>query len=242
MGLLDNIFKSTEGQEDKPAKQVDRNKRNTGACPNCGSVFTPAPKRKKQCAECGEAVYVRTKQNIFASDLLTEEQALAADFYDDLVYQGATLSDFKKMRDKLTEKWGFNPNPYDIVWGVSNELIIRGPDLSGAYDKRREIIQHAKMVTFSQALYQAKRGKDTTSYLNSVANYEIDLHKDGDFGVNEMEVFSKDCCEVCEEFNGKTFPITGLKEKKILPVKGCTRKLSQGDKFSWCTCMFMPVI
>jgi hypothetical protein len=76
--------------------------RNTRACPYCGSLFPKEPKKNTRCKSCGEDVYVRTKQNIFNSDLLTKDDTLAMDFFKGLLELGATEDDYFQAASDLT--------------------------------------------------------------------------------------------------------------------------------------------
>lgn len=241
MGLLDKFFNSN-----KPiaSSHVSKPKvpRNSNSCPNCGAVFDEVPKRKKQCGECGEVLYVRTTQQLFDSDLLTEEQVRASDFYKELMEYGATLEDYHNARKELATKWGFDPKPYDIVWSVSNKLIARGPNLSGAYDKKHELLFHAKMITFSQAKYQAYRGHDPAPYKKTVNEYDIQLAQRDGSRVKKFEILAQGCCNECDKLNKTVFSVDEIKNKNVLPQQVCTNKLEKDHKYSWCMCMYLPVI
>lgn len=242
MSILKKLF-GQNGANQSPkitsTKEVKSSGRNTDACPFCGTVFSPAPKRKKVCPECKNEVFVRTTQEIFDSDLLSKEDTLAADFYSDLMYQGATLEDYKKMEAALQAKWGFKPKSYDIVWGVSNRLITK-PIASDVYDKSTEILQRAKMIGLSQALFQAKRGKDPAGYKQTVNNYDIQMAQRSGLPLKSISIQAHGCCDECEKYNGKEYSPQQLKQTPILPIKTCTNKLNPTDKFAWCICWYSP--
>ncbi len=141
--------------------------RNRDVCPYCGTIFKKPPKRKTKCEKCGEECFIRTTQTIFNSDILTQEDALAADFFKELQYLGATIDDYLKVEAELSQKWGTKPKSYDVVWGVSNRLVIQPPHSENDYDSKSNLLNHAKMVAFAQAMYQAKRGNDPLPYLKN---------------------------------------------------------------------------
>ncbi|MDO8621521.1 MAG: hypothetical protein Q7R31_04565 [Candidatus Levybacteria bacterium] len=145
----------------------NKEKRNRSVCPYCDTIFPKPPKRKTRCEKCGGECFVRTKQTIFNSDLLTEEGALAVDFFKELQYLGATIKDYLKVEAELSKKWGTKPKSYDVVWRVSNRLIMQPGKVENDYDPRTSLLQHAKMVAFAQAMYQAKRGNDPLPYLKN---------------------------------------------------------------------------
>lgn len=244
MGFLDKFIDALKSEDDFNESTTEKKKepKNSIACPYCGSVLNPAPKRKKKCPDCSKTIYVRTTEQLFNSNLLTEEQALASDFFKELINYGASVSDYQRKEEQLQDKWGFKPSPYDVVWSVSNDLIVNGPNLEDVYDKTRETLYFAKSISFSQALYQLRRGNDPTSYLIGVNNYDIDLAKTLGIGIAKMEILGDKCCDNCAKLNGKTFSLEELKSKKILPNKVCTRKLNKDDKHSWCVCMYLTVI
>ncbi len=245
MGLF-NLFKGSNApqkrsvQRAEPEQTVDTKSRNHDACPNCGVIFSPAPKRKKVCPACKQEVFVRTKQQLFNSDLLLEEDALAADFYEQLMFLGATLDDYKKMGAVLAAKWGFKPKSYDVVWGVSNQLVTR-PVGSDVYDKVSAMLYNAKSVGFAQALYQANRGKDPSSYKRSVNNYDVQLAQHSGLPLKGFTIETQGCCNECSKYQGKVYTAEKLKSQPLLPLKDCTSKLKPTDKFSWCLCMYSPI-
>lgn len=217
MGIFDKLLHSSSpgpGQE-PPRSPASRN---NGACPYCGVQLTNPPKRKIACPECKSPIYVRTTQRIFDSNLLTEEQALAADFFKDLEYQGATVEDFNKARNELAKRWNTDPKPYDIVWRVSNGLVVR--------------VQNPGMVTFSQALYQLKRGNDPAPYLR--AKYKSEAGTDD----RKFTIVTNGCCTVCSELEGKVITAKEIATSQPLPNPKCTHKLAKNDKYSWCVCMY----
>lgn len=245
MGLFDKFFNSSSSNDTNPEK-TSKPAPNSNACPSCGAVFAKPPKRKITCPECKTACYVRSKQSLFNSDLLTEEQMLASDFYSELMEYGATVDDYKKMEDVLAQKWGFKPNPYDVVWGVSNHFLnTRGLEVTNQEQAIQDMLHRAKMIAFSQAKYQAKRGKDPSGYLASVANYEkqIQTHywKPVGVDVKEFQIETYNCCDACNKYKGKKYTAEYLKKHDVLPIKECTYKFDKSLKYGWCTCTYQAV-
>lgn len=189
-----------------------KDERNRNKCPYCGAVFDKPPKRKTRCEKCGGDCFIRTTQIIFNSNILTQEDALAADFFKELQYLGATIDDYLKVEAELSQKWGTKPKSYDIVWGLSNRLVGHPPDIENTYDKRSSILQHAKMVTIAQAIYQVKRGNDPYSYLKNARNYDIQIGVNREFPVSHFEIETQRCCKACSKHQGKKY--TGRRARK----------------------------
>lgn len=212
--------------------------RNRNLCPYCGFVFKNPPKRKTKCSKCDEECFVRTKQEIINSDLLTEADALAVDFFDEIQYLGATLDEYRRIEKDLEQKWGQKPNSYDIVWGLSNWLVVHPP--KSETNSPSSLLQHAKMVAFAQALYQLRRGKDPYGYLKAVHDYEIQIGTMDDKS-RLLEVQTNGCCEECSRYQGKQYTASQLKNNPILPIKECTSRIEQ-KKYAWCMCWYSPAV
>ncbi|MFA5933254.1 MAG: hypothetical protein WCV81_03235 [Microgenomates group bacterium] len=207
---------------------------NNNLCPYCGAIFEKLPKRKTKCPKCEGECFVRTTQTIFPSTLLTKEDALAADFFKELEYLGATTKDYTKIEAELSKRWDTKAKSYDVVWGISNWLITQ---LSG---NESTMLHNAKMITFGQALYQANRGKNPNSYLGTVHDYEIQIAKRSGLPLSHFVIEADSCCKECSKYQGKKYTAEELKKDPILPIKECTNKLNSTDKFAWCTCIYSP--
>lgn len=218
----------------------NKDNRNRDACPYCDAIFKKPPKRKTRCEKCDNECFVRTKQAIFNSDLLTQEDTLAADFFRDLQYLGATINDYLENEAELSKKWGTKPKSYDIVWRVSNRLVMHPPGIKNDYDKRSHLLQHAKMIALAQALYQARRGNDPYSYLKSVRNYEIQIGMGRGYAPDYFEIETQNCCKKCIRYQGKKYTVEELEKHPMLPIKDCINKINQESKYSWCTCWYSP--
>lgn len=213
--------------------------RNRDKCPHCGAIFDKPPKRKTKCKKCGEECFIRTTQAIFNSDILTQEDALAADFFKELQYLGATTNDYLKVNAELSQKWGTKAKSYDIVWGISNRLVGHPPNIENTYDKRSSILQHAKMISFAQALYQLRRGHDPCSYLKAVRDYEIQLGMISGLPLVYFEIETNPCCDECTKYQGTKCTVEEIKKNPILPIKNCINKIEQKD-YAWCVCWYSP--
>ena len=99
--------------------------------------------------------------------------------------------------------------------------------------------EDAKMISFSQALYQLRRGNDPYSYLSSVRNYEIQLATRGDISPDYFEVQTNGCCKECTKKQGKRYTEKELTGNPILPNKDCTTRIEQKN-YAWCTCWYSP--
>lgn len=212
--------------------------RNNQACPYCGTVFPKAPRAKTRCKSCGEYVYVRTKQQIFNSDLLTEEDMLAADFFKTLSELGATKEAYFKAAADVSAKFDNAASSYDAVWALSNRMIAEKARTSTSPG---DVLSSSKMITLSQAWYQYRRGHNPAPYLKIVRNYELKelsnilhLFPAGIY----VKVLSRGCCEACKSRLGdKNYELEALLADPLLPVADCTKNL-EARKFSYCTCMY----
>lgn len=212
--------------------------RNDRACPYCGTIFPKAPRAKTRCKSCGGYVYVRTKQQIFNSDLLTEEDMLAADFFKMLTDSGATTEAYFRAAADMTEKFGQAANFYDAVWTLSNRMIAERACTSTSPG---DVLSSSKMITLSQAWYQYRRNRNPAPYLRIVRNYELkelsNILRLFPAGIY-ITVLSKDCCEACRSRLGdKYYELETLLAEPLLPVADCTKNL-EARKFSYCTCMY----
>lgn len=212
--------------------------RNSRACPYCGSIFPKPTKRKTRCEDCRGDVYVRTKQLLFNSDLLTEQDMMVADFFKTLAEYGATEDDYFKASQDMRARFGAAASSYDAVWALSNRLIAEKARTSTSPG---DAISSAKLITLSQAWYQYRRGHNPAPYLNRVRNYELQeirntarLFPEGIL----VKVSVNGCCDTCGSlFGGKTYDLKDLFENPVLPVPGCTKNLEKRN-YSYCTCIY----
>jgi hypothetical protein len=83
-------------------------------CPYCEALLKDIPKKKKKCPACGNYIFVRTKQNLFPSVLLREEDALAVDGFEKLKAYGLTKQDFTSEKNRLLKEKNTVVNSIDI--------------------------------------------------------------------------------------------------------------------------------
>ena len=183
---------------------------------------------------------MRTKQKLFNSNLLTEEDAQSADFFKDLQELGATEKDYQRIEENLRKRWGSKPKSDDVVWGVSNYLIMNPPISADDYNPQISRLQHAKQVSFVQALYLVKKGKDPTACLRDSRNLDVKISQLQDIGITHLVIETNGCCKNCSKYQGEKYSLEQLETSPILPIKGCTHKLSPESKYSWCTCCYSP--
>lgn len=212
--------------------------RNHNSCPNCGVIFDPIPKRKTKCLSCGIEVYIRSNQELFNSDLLTEDQAYTADFFKELENIGVTKDRYTAMKNKLSAKWGFKAKPYDIIWNLSTAEIVE----STKNYRLEEYFRHASMIYMAQANFLENRNKDP--YTPRLLMNESDLER---FDYNKNIVMSvkinlDNCCDECRLITPINSSARHYLSLKLLPYQKCTRKLRSRDKHSWCICYYSPVI
>jgi len=104
-----------------------------------------------------------------------------------------------------------------------------------------DALSSAKLITFSQACYQYRRGRDPAPYLKVVRNYELQEIRNVSRLFPEgllVQVSAHGCCDTCESLRvGKTYQLEALLRDPLLPVPGCTKNLEK-RKYSYCTCMY----
>lgn len=212
------------------------------ACPYCGVVFDKPVKRKKECPECKQVIYVRTTQTLYEHSALTKEQLAHAEFYERLRYDlGATKEDYKNAEAVLKKKWNRSKiNTYDVLWSMYNSLELYQKDIDPEYDKKAvisEVLRKKQWMGFAAATYQARRGKDPKPYIEGAHHSAIQLAKLEEY-VDGLTVQCPSCCDACMKFDKKTFSLEFVEKTPVLPVKICTRQCEDNPKYTYCVCTY----
>lgn len=214
----------------------------SSSCPYCGVVYDKPIKRKKTCRECHKTIHVRTTQDLFPNSALTDEQLNHADLYLSLkntIY--ITMDDYKNTERMLMRKWNMDKiNTYDVLWSIFNSLALFQRHIDKEYDKQQvitEVLRRKQWTGIAAAEYQGRRGHDPSGYLQSANNYAIQAAKLDQYAKG-LTVRCYSCCDACMKFNDKTFSIDFLRKTPVLPIKTCTRPLSDASKFTFCTCSY----
>ena len=218
--------------EKKFSKQNNNTKKELEAiCPYCRVVLEQELQRKKKCPFCNNDIYVRSKQKIFSSTLLTKEDAIAVDWLKNLENFGIKDNDFINKRIELSKTFGKEAKSTDVIWGLFNELILKTKDLNSL-----------KMIYYEMALFLNKEGKDCFSVLQQSAKMELMKFKQEGF-VKKVRILTagEDSCEACRRLENKVFTIKEALEKMPIPCKDCTRKLYD-EKRGFCRCCYVAEV
>lgn len=86
-------------------------------CPYCATELHLNPSRKVTCRHCGESVRWRRRGvELCGRHLVTEREARACDAFSRMREQGVTAEAFRSAESNLTARFGFAPDPGDVVW------------------------------------------------------------------------------------------------------------------------------
>lgn len=238
MSFISNLFKLGS-----PAK-ITKSEETPGSskCPYCEMELLPRPSQKKKCPYCGQQIIVRTHYKTKNKILLTVTQATQFDIEKEKYYAltsflrgladcGIERSSIDNLVIKetriLTEKFGKEPSFADVVWGVSNQLIIKHPNLSQG-------------IHFQQAIFVHSEGKDPAKLLlidlrNSLKEYQKSEV------VKSIEIITagEESCKYCRKLENKVFSIQEALNNDVLPCKECSFDKNAGG-FGWCRCCYVP--
>jgi hypothetical protein len=218
------IFRKQSNNTEKESEAV---------CPYCKGVLKQKPQRKKKCPFCNNDIYVRSKQKVFSSTLLTREDAIAVDCLKNLENIGIKIkdNDFKTKKRELSIKFGKEAKSSDVIWGLFNELILKMKDLHSL-----------KMIYYEMALFLNKLGKDCFAVLQQSAKMELMKFKQDGF-IKKVRILTagEDSCEACRWLENQVFTIEEALEKMPIPCKECTYKLYD-EKRGFCRCCYAAEI
>ena len=238
MNFLSKLFTPSKTQEDIHTDAT------TAKCPYCEYDIKPLPAQKKKCPSCSKTIIVRThyktKNKVLLTDLDVvkfdqekEKYYLVTAFLRGLEQAGISRNTIDSLIDKqqkiLKDKFNTDPLFSDVAWAVSNQLIIKYPEL-------------ARSIHFQQALFLHKEGKDPTKI--RILGFKEDLmeYKKGNI-VTKVEVVTagEQSCVGCSKLANKFFTIDEALEKEILPCKECTFEANEKG-IGWCRCCYAPHI
>lgn len=197
-------------------------------CPYCEVPLREMPKKKKTCPACGNYIYVRTKQSLFPSVLLKEEDALATDEYEKLKAYGVTKKDFTNEKTRLSKGKKVEVSSIDVCLSLYDKLIQRTKDLS-----------LLKLLYFEKASLLYNIGGDYFDNLQISAEIELTAYKQQ--GVKKVSILT--CgdvsCPECKKLSGKVYTTDKALKEKPVPCKACSFKLHDGRE-GWCRCQYIP--
>jgi hypothetical protein len=193
------------------------------------------PRRKKKCPSCGEYIFVRTKQGLFPSPLLTEQDARVVDHFQRLKGSegpGIGQADFLKERQKLAQQLGTEPESGDVAWSLCQGILHRFT---------RAGRPPPSPLSFEMALLLYGQGRDFLELLQQSARTTLTQY--AGWGVAErVEIRAiPDACDFCRRLSGRVLTIEDALDQMRIPCRECSFELSPG-KPGWCRCSYVPVV
>lgn len=214
-------------------------------CPKCNVEIIKSSQGKIKCINCGSYIYVRNhylnKTLILLSEKekdIYEEEKKNYYFYKkwfrNLEYLGISKSTINSVQNKLRSKWGEpHPTNRDLVWALFNNQIIELTKIKAGYHE-------FEMLYLQWALFSCEIDLDPTKLQQE--SHKMRLYDIKDKGYKRVEVLANSGCEECKILEGKIYDINEVIKTSLLPNKQCTHKLEENKKYSWCRCMYLPII
>lgn len=206
-------------------------------CPNCGSELKKAPKSKTRCKECNEFIYVRRRNMLYDRAQLTWDEVVNADFWEELVYQGANDELLNETKANLSEKFEQNENDLnmgDVLWSINMQLPMKHKD------DIQQFLRVKSNLDYASARFMARCGKNPTMYLRSYFNNrieeEVQTHKLYGYPEKLLLYISMYCCQSCKDaIPYKKYTPDELRDK--LPPKTCSHIIEDVSiQYAFCTC------
>ncbi len=146
---------------------------------------------------------------------------------------GLTEKKYLKAKEDLTQRFGFTPSEGDIIWGLSNQLIL---EAMGDWNR-------LTMIYLGQALFLHQSGRDCFKLLQERAKCELREQQKSDV-VEKVEVSTAGniSCPDCQKLAGKIFTIEEALKEMPIPVKDCSHKINPEAPNGWCRCCYISVI
>jgi len=198
------------------------------SCPYCESPLKDVPKKKKKCPTCGNYIYVRTKQNLFPSLLLTEEDALAVDEFEKLKAHGVTKGNFTSEKNRLSKEKKAEVSSIDVCLNLYNKLILQTKDPN-----------LLRALYFEMALFLYSINRDFFNHLQMSAKMELMAYKQQ--GVKSVSILTcrNVSCPECQKLSDRVYSIDRALRENPVPCKTCSFELHKGIK-GWCRCQYTP--
>jgi len=224
------LFKKEKAKniEDNVTVSSTRSPKREQHCPYCGQRLKAIPLKKSKCGECGKFIYVRTKQDIFPSNSLREDEAFAVDWLKKISYLGITTNDFLEQQRVLTKRFNLKARGTDVIWGLLNQQISIKRDMSSR-----------KIIYFEMARFIYEEGKNPYELLKEASKCELLKYKESGV-VSKVKINS--CgdlsCKECQKLNGKTYLVEKALEEMPVPCKDCDNDKNKNG-FPWCRCRWV---
>lgn len=181
-------------------------------CPYCNNTLPKIPKRKAKCPYCKNDIHVRSEQDLFDSQLLTEKDARTVDWFNKLLIYGFRRDDFFRKKDELTQKFKTAPPSTDIIWGLFQEALLKN-----ANDYHR-----LSVINYDMAIFLSEERKNPFYCLQESKKMELINYKQK--GVQKIKILSINdsiSCNSCKNLDGKTFLINDALNNMPIPPNDC---------------------
>lgn len=192
----------------------------TAYCPHCRRSLEKPPSKKSKCPFCSKSIFVRKKQILFNSFFLTEQEAQAVDWFNQISVYGFTSEDFVKKQNELAKKFQHSPPPLDIIWGLFNLAIVKNCNDPSILS----------LINYQMAMFLDDEGKNPFECLYESKKMQLIHFKE--MGARKVKVLcikDRSTCVYCEGVDGKIFPINTALELMPIPPKNC----------SFCRCRYL---
>jgi predicted RNA-binding Zn-ribbon protein involved in translation (DUF1610 family) len=198
-------------------------------CPHCAIVLKSEPRRKSKCPACGKYIYVRSKQNLFSSHLLTREDAICVDTFKNLAGFGTDESDFFTTKSELSKRFGKAASSTDTIWQLYNNIIAKAKHIGQVHT-----------VYYQMALFRNRLGKPYFNLLQEAIKAEL---KNMNIRIIELVKIKNagNSCPACQQLDGKILSIDQALKTMPIPCESCTYELEGGPP-GFCRCYYEPQI
>jgi len=199
-------------------------------CPYCNQFLQERPKQTTECPFCGNHIYVRTEQRIFASTLLTLEDARLADYFERTEDVGIEDAAFMRTREQIAERFVEDPRSRAALWKVLSKLVstfVAGGDL-----------QSLSMAYYLMARLLHAQGEDFFDQLQAAARTRL-LHCKQSNLLTKVEITTADDpCERCQRLQRRVLTVDEALEQMPIPCKQCTHD-ARDRLAGFCRCSYL---
>lgn len=196
-------------------------------CPYCNGDLDKRPKRSSECPHCESTYFVRTKQTIWPSSILTEGQRVLWDALDALEDWQITFADARMLMDRYKQKTTHEK----LYMSVADSL----------YDLAFQRHGPSMQLHYQMASYLRSRGRD--GFQHDRAGAICSLRHSKIMGVKRVEVsISTAPCSECKKLNGLTIAIDDAISNPPVPCPSCTDKVHPDHKHGWCKCAYSDIL
>jgi hypothetical protein len=177
---------------------------------------------RQPCGSCRAITRIRSRQNWYATNHVTEDQATMIDLASDLPSFGLTRTDFENERNRLTKVHGV-ASVGEVCWAILNRL-----------EKLATNPMRLTELRLAKADFIRKQGSDSSGEMRLLLQSRIrDALK---IGAKDFQIVATNCCDECAELDGKI--IAGKRALETLPIPNprCTRQSDHGGSAPNCVC------